>query len=391
MSSRLQFYPLCLLAAAILVMPAVASQAAPPAAAQSSESDARRQAIDAAIVAGMEKHQIPGVSIAIIEDYAVLWSAGYGDAVKGGDRKVTPETLFQAASISKPITVLATLKLVEQGKLDLDAVVNERLKGWQIPAGNVKTGDPIKLRHLLSHSAGLTVHGFPGYSKDAARPALLQVLNGESPANSAPVRPFIRPGYRFSYSGGGYCVLQQLLIETSGQPFADFMEQTVLGPLKMSRSTFEQPLPESRASEAAAGHRAKLKPIEGECHIYPEMAAAGLWTTPSELSLAAIDVAKSHAGKEGTLLSQAMARTMLTRENAAYGLGFSVKSEGARLAFLHGGGNEGFRCHLIAYPATGQGLVVMTNSDSGGMIFQGVIDAASEAYGWPKAEERDSD
>jgi CubicO group peptidase (beta-lactamase class C family) len=372
---------------AIVAVQAAVSHAAPLAAAQSSD-DARRAAVETAVVAGMEKFQVPGASIAIIDNYAVIWSAGYGDALAGGDRKVTPETLFQAASISKPITALATLKLVEKKELDLDGVVNERLKGWQIPAGSVTTTTPIRLRDLLSHHSGLSVHGFRGYAKTEPRPTLLQVLNGENPANSPPVRPFLRPGYKFSYSGGGYCVLQQLLIETSGQTFPDFMQQTVLGPLKMSRSTFEQPLPESRASEATAGHRIKRKVIEGECHVYPELAAAGLWTTPGDLALAAIDIAKSYAGHEGTLLSQSTTRQMLTRENASFGLGLVVQGDGERLVFQHGGGNEGFRCQLIAFPATGQGLAIMTNSDTGGGMLGHVIKAASEEYDWPKVEEQ---
>jgi len=368
---------------ATLTVQVAVSHAAPPPAAQSSD-DSHRSAVEAAVLAGMEKFQVPGASIAIIDNYAVLWSAGYGDAVAGGDRKVTPETLFQAASISKPITALATLKLVENEERDLDGVVNERLKGWQIPAGSVTTTTPIRLRDLLSHHSGLSVHGFVGYAKTEPRPTLLQVLNGEKPANSPPVQPFLRRGYKFSYSGGGYCVLQLLLTETSGQTFPDFMQQTVLGPLRMSHSTFEQPLPESRAGEAAAGHRDDRKVIEGDCHVYPEMAAAGLWTTPGDLSLAAIDIAKSYSGHEGTLLSQATTRQMLTRENASFGLGLVVQGEGERLAFQHGGGNEGFRCQLIAFPATGQGLVIMTNSDTGGGMLGGVIKAANEAYGWPK-------
>jgi CubicO group peptidase (beta-lactamase class C family) len=388
MSVRTRYFTRRLILAAIVAMQAAVLHAAPPVAAENS-ADARRSAVEASILSGMEKFQVPGASIAIIDNYAVLWSAGYGDAIAGGDRKVTPETLFQAASISKPITALATLKLVEKGELDLDGAVNEQLKGWQIPAGSVTTRLPIRVRDLLSHHSGLAVHGFIGYAKSEPRPTLLQVLNGEQPANSPPVQPFLRPGYKFSYSGGGYCVLQQLLIETSGQAFPDFMRQNVLGPLKMAHSTFDQPLPESRAGEAAAGHRIKRKVIEGDCHIYPEMAAAGLWTTPSDLSLAGIDIAKSYAGHEGTLLSQATTRQMLTRENASFGLGLVVQGEGERLAFSHGGGNEGFRCQLVAFPATGQGLVIMTNSDTGGGMLGHVIKAASEAYDWPKEQDEE--
>lgn len=346
--------------------------------------DPRRAQVEQAVDEAMEKYQVPGASVALVDGYAVLWTAGYGVRSAESDEPVTAQTLFQAASISKPVAAIAALRLVEQGKLDLDRKVNEQLKSWQIPDNAVTEKTPIKLRHLLSHSAGLTVHGFPGYATDKTVPTLLDVLNGQPPANSSAVRSFLRAGDRFKYSGGGYCVLQQLLIDTTGEPFPQLMRELVLAPLDMTHSTYEQPLPAALQSQAAVGHRPQRAPIAGGWHVYPEMAAAGLWTTPENLARVAIDVAKSYADKGGKLLSPEMARRMCTPENRFHGLGFALQGEGAALCFQHGGSNEGFRCVLMMFPASGQGIAVMTNSDHGGKLLTDVAGAAAAAYAWPK-------
>jgi CubicO group peptidase (beta-lactamase class C family) len=190
----------------------------------------------------------------------------------------------------------------------------------------------------------------------------------------------------FRYSGGGYCIVQQLVIDTTGTPFPQFVQSRVLGPLGMAHSTYEQPLPESLAEQAARGHRPKQAVIPGRWHVHPEMAAAGLWTTPSDLALFAIDLSKSYSGKGSKLLNQETARRMLTVEKGTYGLGLSLKGEGQALAFSHGGSNVGYRCLLVAYPMTGQGLAIMTNSDTGGAMFNDVVKLAGELYAWPKGQ-----
>ncbi len=376
----------CLLPLAI-VLASTARTAGAAEPVEGAQVDARRQKVGEAVVAAMHEHGVPGASVAVFNDYRIDWADGYGVRSASGDERVTPRMRFQAASISKPVTAVATLKLVEQGRLDLDAKVNDLLKAWQIPESEVTQGHPVLLRHLLSHSAGLTVHGFDGYQTFARRPTLLEVLDGREPANSPPIRPLLKPGYKFRYSGGGYCVLQQLLLDTVGTPFPVFMRAEVLEPLEMTHSTYEQPLPKELASQAAVGHQKNKVVLLGGWHVYPEMAAAGLWTTPGDLARLAIDVAKSHAGRDGKLLSRDMARKMLTRENAVCGLGFFVKGEGDRLWFGHGGANEGYRCDLIAFPATGQGMAIMTNSDTGDAMFPELKKLARELYAWPDAKE----
>lgn len=334
------------------------------------------------IAASMKQHEVPGVSIAVVNSYEIDWAHGYGVLKAGETNPVTPTTLFQAASISKPVAALAALRTVELGKLTLEEDVNRRLTSWHFPDSPLLT-KPITLRNLLSHTAGLSVHGFAGYAADQSVPTLVQVLSGSPPANSEPIKSFIKPGYMFKYSGGGYSVVQQLLVDVTGTPFPDYMKQQVLEPLGMQHSTYEQPLPESMRPSAATAHRAHAKPIAGEWHVYPEMAAAGLWTTPSDLARVIIEVAGSTVGHKGKVLSNGMVAEMLKPQLGKYGLGFAVNSSDKSFTFSHGGSNEGFRCLLIGVPATGQGCVIMTNSDTGNPLLPEVAAAVSQAYDWP--------
>lgn len=353
-----------------------------PAGAQQA-ADSRRAEVSQVLTAAMRDHQVPGASIAVIDDYRIAWAEGFGVAAVGRDEPVTPTTLFQAASISKPVAAIGALKLVELGRLQLDEEVNARLTAWRIPASPLTLGRPVTLRLLLSHSAGMTVHGFDGYDRTAAVPTLVQVLSGVAPANSRPVLVDQKPGYGFRYSGGGYSVVQQLIIDVTAQPFADYMRQHVLEPLDMKQSRYEQPLDERSISQAALGHRKNQTPVPGGFHVYPEMAAAGLWTTPSDLATLAIEVANTAVGRPGRVLSGATVSEMLKLQNDKVGLGFFIRGQGRGQSFGHDGANDGYRCELIMLPATGQGLALMTNSDTGGQMYKTVNAAVRAAYRWP--------
>jgi CubicO group peptidase (beta-lactamase class C family) len=325
---------------------------------------------------------VPGVSVAVINNGKLEWAKGYGVVEAGGTTPVTPETLFQAASISKPVAALAALALVEQGKLSLDENVNAKLKSWQVPDNDFTKEQKVTLRRLLSHNAGLTVHGFRGYASDEAVPSVVQILNGEKPANSAAIRADLAPGNRWRYSGGGYTVMQQLLADVTGKPFPQLLRELVLDQVGMKQSTYEQPLPEARASQAALGHRTTGAAVKGKWHTYPEMAAAGLWTTPSDLARFAIELQQAYAGKSGKVISPAMVKQMLTKQAGDYGLGLGVAGEGKTFTFSHGGSNEGFKCMLVAFAETGQGAVVMTNGDQGSRLADEVLRAIAKEYGW---------
>ena len=334
------------------------------------------------ILSRMEHFKVPGVSIAVINDYKIEWAKGYGIKEVETGTPVDAETLFQAASISKPVAASAALHYVEKGLLDLDEDVNVKLVSWKVPENDFTAEKKVTLRGLLSHSAGLTVHGFPGYAEGREIPTLIQILNGEKPANTQPIRVDIHPG-RYRYSGGGYTIMQLLLIDVFKKPFPEQLKELVLDPVGMNRSTYEQPLPERLQDNAAVGHRRNGKPIKGKWHTYPEMAAAGLWTTPTDLSKFAIELMQSRAGRSKELLSQAMTNEMLTGvAGGSYGLGLSLLGSGEEFSFAHGGSNEGFRCYLVAYPEKGQGAVIMTNSDAGGQVIEEILCSLASEYGW---------
>ena len=340
-----------------------------------------------ALASRMADLKTPGVSIAVINNGAIEWARGYGVSETGTATAVTPRTLFQAASISKPVAALAALRLVAQGKLALDQDVNERLVGWKVPASDAAKDQKVTLRRLLSHSAGLTVHGFGGYPADAPLPTVQQILDGEKPANSAAVRIDVVPGSLWRYSGGGYTVMQQLLTDATGQPFPALLADLVLGPVGMIDSTYAQPLPGDRRAAAASGHRANGTLLPGRYHTYPEMAAAGLWTTPTDLARFLLEIQRAVRG-QSTVLSAALAREMITVQRGSYGLGLSLEGTGPDASFGHGGSNAGFKCQMVAFVEGGRGAVVMTNGDQGGRLAAEVLRAVSAEYGWPSFKPR---
>jgi CubicO group peptidase (beta-lactamase class C family) len=340
------------------------------------------QAAAMTIADRMKTYKVPGVSVAVINNGKIDWAKGYG-VTEAGAARVTSETMFQAASISKPVAAMGALVLVEQGKLNLDDEVNANLKSWKVPDNEFTKERKVTLRRLASHSAGLTVHGFRGYAADEPVPTTVQVLDGQKPANSAPVRADILPGSRWRYSGGGITVMQLLMMDVTGKPFPALMRELVLDRIGMKNSTYEQPLPPARVAQASSGHRTTDELVKGKWHTYPEMAAAGLWTTPSDLAKFAIELQKAKAGNSKKVLSQAMANLMLTKQYERWGFGIGLDGEGKTANFSHGGSNEGFRCQLFAYVETGQGAVVMTNGDQGSPLAFEILRGIAREYGWP--------
>jgi CubicO group peptidase (beta-lactamase class C family) len=338
----------------------------------------------------MDVLKVPGLSVAVVDDFKIVWAKPYGVTEAGTTNPVTTTTLFQAASISKVVSATGALYLVEHGKLSLDEDVNKELTTWKVPENEFTATQKVTLRRLLSHTAGTTVHGFPGYAVGEPIPTVVQILNGEKPANTAPVRVDLVPGTRQRYSGGGVTIEQLLVTDVTGKPFPQFMQQTVLGPIGMTNSTFQQPLPPGVAAHAAAGTLADGKPVPGKWHIYPELAAAGLWTTPTDLAKFGIEIALSKNGKSNRVLNEAMTRQMLTPQIAGakmgsmedVGLGFFLGTGGNPNEFDHGGSNAGYRCIMMMLSDTGQGLAIMTNSDRGMDVGGYLIESIAKEYGW---------
>jgi CubicO group peptidase (beta-lactamase class C family) len=327
--------------------------------------------------------KIPGVSVAVIKDFKVEWARGYGVKDFETREPVTERTLFQAGSISKPVAAMAALKKVEQGRLSLDEDVNAKLVSWKLPDNELTAKKKVTLANLLSHTAGLTVHGFPGYAAGEKVPTVPQVLDGAPPANTAPIRVDLEPGTRFRYSGGGTTIAQLLLTDTERKPFPDIMRETVLAPLGMDESSYEQPPPAARARQAATGHKADGEVVPGKFHVYPEMAAAGLWTTPTDLAKFGIEVQLSLQGRSNKVLSKPSVEKMVTPfiPSSDVGLGLFNVKRGQQVYVGHNGADEGFRADLLLHREKGYGAVVMVNSDNSQIIGE-VFRAIAREYGW---------
>jgi CubicO group peptidase (beta-lactamase class C family) len=357
------------------------------------------ESYDWTLASRMRRHRVPAISIAVWRDYRLEWARAYGvaDAETGG--QATAGTLFQAGSISKPVAAMAALKAAERGELDLDGPINAVLRSWKLPENELTRKTPVTLRHLLSHSGGTTVHGFPGYVVGAPVPTIVQILDGLPPANTAAVRVDVAPSTTHRYSGGGTTIVQLALTDRLGRPFPDILAETVLRPIHMDSSTFEQPLPPSRLRYAAAGHDGAGTAIEGKRHVYPEMAAAGLWTTAADLAAFFSEVQLALAGRSACV-SRTVANRMLTPVGRAgdddVGLGtFTYANEttsefsGRRVRepyFGHSGVDAGFQAVVFASVAHGHGVALMGNSDNAFAVFREVLRAVFAEYHWGDEE-----
>jgi CubicO group peptidase (beta-lactamase class C family) len=333
----------------------------------------------------MAERSVSALSIAIIDGGRVVWAQGFGVKEVGGHDPVTATTLFQAASCSKPVAASAMLRLVDKGTLSLDTNVNRYLMSWKLPENEFTKKEPVTLRRLATHTGGTTVAGFRGYKVGMRRPTVPELLDGKAPANNEPVRVDTLPGQRFRYSGGGYTIMQQLLIDVTGTPFPTLLQQQVFGPLGMAHSTFEQPLPEARAADAARGHEKNVVVPYG-WHVYPELAAAGLWTTPTDLATWAIAMADALAGRSTKFLSQATASQIIASARENVGLGLFLSGTGDGLCFSHNGQNEGFLNEFKMFVNTGQGAAIMINTGEAGYgLIKEIQNAIAAEYGWPVA------
>jgi CubicO group peptidase (beta-lactamase class C family) len=321
-----------------------------------------------------------GLSIAIVKDYKIQWAKGYGWADVEGKRPVTTETRFQAASISKSLNSMGQLKLVQQGKVDGEADINQYLKSWKFPYDSLTGPKKINLYQLLSHTAGLDIHGFPGYKRNEALPTVVQVLNGEKPANTKRVQSLFAAGTKFKYSGGGTTLSQLLLQDVTGEDYATFMEREVLKPLGMTNSSYRQPPKDT--GNLSTGYYGDGQSVSGKYHLYPEQAAAGLWTTPTDLAKYIIECQLALEGKSEKVLNRQMMQKRMTPyidSNSA--LGVFIDKRGDIRWFNHNGGNEAFLCTSYGSVQGGNGVVIMINGDNFSVIGE-LLNSVARVYGW---------
>lgn len=327
----------------------------------------------------LEELGIPGLSVAFSSNGEVEWAQAYGMADKSENKPMTTGSYLLAGSISKPVAAIRSLQLVEDEVFTLDEDVNHYLTSWQVPNNEFTTTEKVTLRRILSHTAGLTVWGFPGYDKGDEVPSVVDVLDGKG--NTDPVRVFRQPGEAWQYSGGGYTIMQLAIEDTEDLGFAQSMKENVLDRMRMPGSTYENPLPVALHGIAATGYRANGDEVEGKWPIYPEMAAAGLWTTPSELIQYGIEIQRILQSGQDGVLSYKTVSEMLDAESDTHGLGPSVQDH----TFGHGGADEGFRAQLFAWKDQPYAVVVMVNSDNGKIIRELLLSVANE-YGLPGIE-----
>ena len=333
----------------------------------------------------MKDFNVPAVSIAIINDFKIAATYAYGLADVETGAPVTTTTMFQAASISKPVAAMVSLKAVQDGRFSLDQDVNSILKSWKLPEGSFTKERRVTPRSLMSHTSGTgDAFGFPGYAAGAMLPSIPQILDGvQPPSNLRAVRLERAPLTGFEYSGGAVMIQQLALMDAVGKPFGDLAREWVLDPIGMTNSTFEQPLAPHREKQAARAHDRLGVRMGDPWHVYPEQAAAGLWTTPTDLARFAIEVQLSLLGKSNRVLSQATVREMVTPVGVGpFAVGFQIDKEGEGWYFMHGGGNWGFRCDLIAHHVKGYGAVIMTNGDSGGALIPRLRRLIQQEYRW---------
>ncbi len=332
----------------------------------------------------LRQFNVPGVSIAVINDFKVALAMAYGVADVETAAPVTTATLFQAASISKPVAAMASLKAVQEGRFTLDQDINTILRSWKLPVAEFTKEHAVTPRTLMSHTSGTgDGFGFPGYAPGAPLPTIPQILDGAPPSNLRAVRLERPPLMGFKYSGGAVIIEQLALTDAVGKPFEQIAREWVLDPIGMSGSTFEQPLPAPREKQAARAHNRSGARMGDPWHVYPEKAAAGLWTTPTDLARFAIDVQLSLLGRSGRVLSPAMAKEMVTPVGVGpFGVGFELAKQGEGWYFSHGGSNWGYQCELVAHRLKGYGAVIMTNGDNGGALIQQLRRMIQQEYKW---------
>jgi CubicO group peptidase (beta-lactamase class C family) len=338
----------------------------------------------AAVQEVLTKFNVPGVSIAVIKDFKIEWAAGYGIADAETKAPVTPDTMFQAASISKPVAAMVSLKAVQDKRFALDQDINTILKSWKLPDTEFSKDRAVTPRLLMSHTSGMgDGFGFPGYSPNTPLPTLPQIMDGLPPSNRRRIRLERPPMTAFEYSGGAVTMQELVLTDAVGRPFVDIARDWVLNPIGMSNSTFEQPLPPQRTNQAARAHDQKGMRMADPFRVHPEHAAAGLWTTATDLAKFAIEVQNALRGQSSRVLTQATATEMVTPVGVGpYAVGFQVEKVGEGWYFMHGGSNMGFQCDLIAHRVKGYGAVIMTNGDAGVRVIQQLRQRIQQEYKW---------
>lgn len=330
----------------------------------------------------MKHYNVNGISIAVIDNNKIVWAKGYGYADRNENRKVDINTKFEPGSISKSLNAVGVLFLAQQKKLNLYKDINEYLTTWKFPYDTVAHQKKITTAQLLSHTAGVSVYGFPGYNRDSTLPTITDILNGKYPSNTPAVRSLIQPGIESSYSGGGILISQQILTNITGQSYEQYMHNSVFRRLAMNNSFYNQPPASRQQHNLATGYEEDGKEVPGKYFVFPEKAAAGLWTTPTDLCKYIIEMQLAYKGKSSRVLNQKMAKLHLTPyKNETTAMGTFLQDRNGEKYFFHDAGNIGFRGFYIAGLTNSKGVVLFVNSDNGDILLE-LLNSVALVYDW---------
>jgi CubicO group peptidase (beta-lactamase class C family) len=329
-------------------------------------------------------YKCPGVGVAAIRDGRLDWAAGFGVRGLEDPRPVDADTVFMVASCSKPVCAMVVLQQVERGIVDLDVDVNRYLKRWQVPQNEFTFGETVTLRRMLSHTAGLSINGWPVVPQGEPVPTVFDILEGRPPSVHPPVVVNKSPGGTHRYSGGGFLLAEMLIEDQTGRKFDDLARELIFAPLGMTSTTFTHPLPESLRANVAAGHRMDGSAIPGGWMVAPDMGAGGLMASAADYAKFQIACRDAWLGRPGAILTRSLAQEMMTRQgHSSFGLGWDMIGAGDTLRFNHGGSNDGYQCETDCYLESGDGGTALTNAVSGIFLFREILNGLAGLYDWP--------
>ncbi len=329
----------------------------------------------------MSEYKIPALSLAILNEGKIEWADIYQNADFPEEQKLNCASIFQAASLSKPVTFLAAVRMHAAGDIDLDKNVQNYLKDFELPQGKQTAENPVTFRNIFSHTSGITSGGYQGYAKDLALPSDLAIVRGGAGVNTPAIEVITPPNESLAYSGGGYTLAELALQDIYKDDFSNIMKKWILEPAGMKHSEFTQPLPDSKSNQVAKGHTQSGEVVAGGWNNYPEQAAAGLWSNAIDMAKFLIEIYNAYQGKS-SIFSQSDIKSILSHERDGSVYGFIVNRAGDDIAITHYGGNAGYRTGMTISLTSGNGLVYLINSDNGGALGNELILSTSQVYDW---------
>ena len=340
------------------------------------EGETLPQTIDARLAA----HKIPGFSIAVIRKGELVWTQAWGNQSSNGG-KLACDTLFQAGSLAKPVTVFAAFRMQQKNLINFDTNIEQYLSRYHLPSGAQTESNPVTFRNIFTHRSGIIAGGYEGYPNGSAIPTDVQTLSGLPPSNAPKLEILAPPNTQLRYSGAGYTVAEIALQDRFEKDFDPLMQEWLLKPFGMKQASFAQPIPPKFFPQIARGHDSQGKMIPGGWHNHPEQAAAGLWATPSDMATFLIELHRAYTHKS-KLISKASMKEFLADTQDGHSYGFRRLGEESAIFFTHNGGTRGYRAGMTINLESGDGLVYMSNSDAGANLGLEFLAAIARTEQW---------